>query len=81
MLEIQRIRAEKDALVKGLLKRNIHAETTLDEILAKDEAWRAAKTEMDTIAAEIDHGRANVMPFDVLLHQGPFVTERPFPVG
>ena len=30
MLEIQRIRAEKDALVKGLLKRNIQAETTLD---------------------------------------------------
>ena len=54
MLEIQRIRAEKDALVKGLLKRNIQAEATLDEILAKDQAWRSAKTEMDTIAAEMN---------------------------
>jgi len=54
MLEIQRIRAEKDALVQGLLKRNIHAESTLDEILSKDQAWRASKTELDTIAAEMN---------------------------
>ena len=43
--------------------------------------FRAADEVGDTIAAEIDHGRADVMPFDVLLHQRPFVTERPFPVG
>ncbi|MFM6934447.1 MAG: serine--tRNA ligase [Flavobacteriales bacterium] len=54
MLEIQRIRAEKDALVQGLLKRNIQAESTLDEILSKDQAWRASKTELDTIAAEMN---------------------------
>ena len=54
MLEIQRIRAEKDALVKGLLKRNIQAESTLDEILSKDAEWRSAKTEMDNIAAEMN---------------------------
>ena len=54
MLEIQRIRAEKDALVKGLLKRNIQAEATLDEILSKDQEWRAAKTELDNIAAEMN---------------------------
>ena len=54
MLEIQRIRAEKDALVEGLLKRNIQAESTLDEILAKDVEWRAAKTDMDNIAAEMN---------------------------
>ena len=41
----------------------------------------AAEEVRNPIAAEIDHGRANVMPFDVLLHQRPFVTERPFPVG
>lgn len=54
MLEIQRIRAEKDALVEALLKRNIQAESTLDEILAKDVEWRAAKTDMDNIAAEMN---------------------------
>jgi seryl-tRNA synthetase len=54
MLEIQRIRAEKDALVEGLLKRNIHAESTLDEILSKDVEWRAAKTDLDNIAAEMN---------------------------
>jgi seryl-tRNA synthetase len=54
MLEIQRIRTEKEALVKGLLKRNIQAEATLDEILSKDQEWRAAKTELDNIAAEMN---------------------------
>ena len=54
MLEIQRIRAEKDALVEGLLKRNIHAESTLDEILSKDVEWRATKTDLDNIAAEMN---------------------------
>ena len=43
MLEIQRLRTEKDAVLQGLQKRNIDATETVDAILAKDTEWRAKK--------------------------------------
>ncbi|MFM8596798.1 MAG: serine--tRNA ligase [Flavobacteriales bacterium] len=54
MLEIQRIRQEKDAIIAGLAKRNIDASSTLDEVLAIDQKWRTAKTALDTLAAEMN---------------------------
>jgi seryl-tRNA synthetase len=54
MLEIQRIRQEKDAIIAGLAKRNIDTSSTLDEILTLDQKWRAAKTSLDTLAAEMN---------------------------
>jgi seryl-tRNA synthetase len=54
MLEIQRIRQEKDAIIAGLAKRNIDASSTLDEILALDQQWRTAKTSLDQVAAEMN---------------------------
>ncbi|MFZ9658554.1 MAG: serine--tRNA ligase [Crocinitomicaceae bacterium] len=54
MLEIQRIRQEKDAIITGLAKRNIDASSTLDEILALDQQWRSAKTSLDQVAAEMN---------------------------
>lgn len=54
MLEIQRIRQEKDAIIAGLAKRNIDASSTLEEILALDQKWRTAKTALDTLAAEMN---------------------------
>jgi seryl-tRNA synthetase len=54
MLEIQRIRQEKDAIIAGLAKRNIDASGTLDEILALDQQWRTAKTSLDQVAAEMN---------------------------
>ena len=54
MLEIQRIRQEKDAIIAGLAKRNIDASSTLDEILALDQQWRSAKTSLDQVAAEMN---------------------------
>lgn len=52
MLEIQRIRNEKDAIVAGLKKRNIDALATLDSILALDAQWRSLKGELDQLGAE-----------------------------
>jgi seryl-tRNA synthetase len=54
MLEIQRIRAEKEAILAGLQKRNINAQETIDAILSKDSVWRSTKTESDLISAELN---------------------------
>lgn len=54
MLEIQRIRQEKEAIIAGLAKRNIDASSTLEEILALDQKWRTAKTALDSLAAEMN---------------------------
>jgi len=52
MLEIQRIRNEKDAIVAGLKKRNIDALPTLNQILEVDSQWRTLKGELDQLGAE-----------------------------
>jgi seryl-tRNA synthetase len=54
MLEIQRIRAEKEAILAGLQKRNINAQETIEAILSKDSEWRSTKTESDLISAELN---------------------------
>ena len=54
MLEIQRLRTEKDAVLQGLQKRNIDATATIDAILTKDTVWRAKKTELEIISAELN---------------------------
>lgn len=54
MLEITRIRTEKEAIIEGLKKRNIDATATLDAVLEADTNWRAAKTELESIAAELN---------------------------
>lgn len=52
MLEIQRIRNEKQAIIDGLKKRQIDATQTLEQILVLDTEWRKNKTSLDNIAAE-----------------------------
>lgn len=54
MLEITRIRTEKEAIIEGLKKRNIDATETLDAVLEADTNWRATKTELESIAAELN---------------------------
>lgn len=54
MLEIQRIRTDKETIIKGLQKRNIDANETIDSILKLDAEWRSSKTEMDGISAELN---------------------------
>ncbi len=52
MLEITRIRTEKDSIIEGLKKRNLDVAPTIDQILDKDQQWRSAKTDLEAIAAE-----------------------------
>lgn len=54
MLEIQRIRTDKEGIIAGLNKRHFDAAPVLDAIIEKDNAWRSAKTEMESIAAELN---------------------------
>lgn len=54
MLEIQRIRTEKEAVIEGLKKRNFDATPTINEILEKDQSWRETKSEMESITAEMN---------------------------
>lgn len=54
MLEITRIRTEKDAIIEGLKKRHFDAQPIIDEILEKDELWRKKKAAMESSSAEIN---------------------------
>lgn len=54
MLEITRIRSEKEVIIAGLRKRNIDATETLNKIIDLDQQWRNTKTELETIAAELN---------------------------
>ena len=54
MLEINRIRQEKEAIIAGLSKRNLDVRSTVDQILDLDSNWRNAKTEMESLSAELN---------------------------
>ena len=52
MLEITRIRAEKDILIEGLQKRGVDFSAQLNEITSLDESWRAKKTELESVQSD-----------------------------
>jgi len=52
MLEITRIRAEKDIIIEGLKKRAVDYSKEIEEIIATDGEWRSIKTELEAIQAE-----------------------------
>jgi seryl-tRNA synthetase len=52
MLEINRIRDDKNAILEGLQKRGIDATATLEYIVVADEKWRSVLSEMQDIQAE-----------------------------
>ena len=54
MLEIQRIRSEKDAIIEGLKKRNLDVTPILDSILSFDQSWRESKAELEAVSAELN---------------------------
>jgi seryl-tRNA synthetase len=54
MLEIARIRNEKDQVIASLKKRKIDAEKSIDRILELDGEWRSKKSEMEQFAAELN---------------------------
>ena len=52
MLQLQRIREDKDALIKALQKRNLDAAPLLESVLQLDEQRRSTQTELDNTLAE-----------------------------
>lgn len=54
MLEIQRIRNEKESVIEGLKKRHFDASSIVEEILRLDEGWRLKKSELETISSQLN---------------------------
>ena len=54
MLEIQRIRTEKESVITGLKKRNFDATEIVESLLTVDQQWRNSKTELESISAELN---------------------------
>ncbi|MFT5306399.1 MAG: seryl-tRNA synthetase [Flavobacteriales bacterium] len=54
MLELSRIRTDKDLIVERLKKRNIEAEATLNEIISLDEQRRTTQLQLDSELTEIN---------------------------
>ncbi len=54
MLEIQRLRSDKESVIEGLKKRHFDAEPIIKEILSKDEQWRQKKAEMQEISSKMN---------------------------
>lgn len=52
MLQLHKIREQKDAYVEALKKRNLDAAPLLDQVLELDEKRRATQTELDNTLAE-----------------------------
>ncbi|MCO5258702.1 MAG: serine--tRNA ligase [Crocinitomicaceae bacterium] len=60
MLEITRIRSEKEAIIEGLKKRHFDAKPIIDDILTKDESWRSLKSNMESILSEMNASAKNI---------------------
>ncbi|MCJ8291770.1 MAG: serine--tRNA ligase [Crocinitomicaceae bacterium] len=54
MLEIQRIRTDKEGIIEGLKKRHFDAAPIIETILDLDQQWRTSKMELESIAAEMN---------------------------
>lgn len=54
MLEIQRIRNEKEEIIEGLKKRHFDAAPIVDEVLTVDEQWRSKKGELESVASQMN---------------------------
>lgn len=52
MLEISRIKEQKEEIIELLKVRNFDAKQIIDDVLTLDQKWREAKGELDNISAE-----------------------------
>ena len=52
MLKLSRIRTDKEQVIAALSKRNINAESTINELLSLDTQWRGIKQELDRTLEE-----------------------------
>ena len=54
MLEIQKIRTEKESIIEGLKKRHFDASQIVQDVLSKDEEWRLEKAKLEEIASKMN---------------------------
>ncbi|MCO4813628.1 MAG: serine--tRNA ligase [Flavobacteriales bacterium] len=54
MLEIQRIRTEKESIIEGLKKRHFDASEIINDVLAADEKWRSEKAKLEDVASKMN---------------------------
>tara|TARA_R110002072_G_scaffold303044_1_gene492079 strand:- start:30451 stop:31722 length:1272 start_codon:yes stop_codon:yes gene_type:complete len=54
MLEIQRLRTEKESVIEGLKKRHFDASKIVVDVLSKDEKWRTEKTKLEETASKMN---------------------------
>ncbi len=54
MLEIQRIRNEKESVIEGLKKRHFDASSIVEEVLRTDELWRTKKSELEVVSSQLN---------------------------
>ena len=52
MLEIIKVRTDREAIIEGLKKRGIDATADMDALFTLDEHWRAKKAELESIQSE-----------------------------
>jgi len=54
MLEIQRIRTEKESVIEGLKKRHFDASEIVQNVLSTDEKWRLEKAKLEDVASKMN---------------------------
>ncbi|HIP32485.1 MAG TPA: serine--tRNA ligase [Crocinitomicaceae bacterium] len=54
MLEIQRLRTDKESVIEGLKKRHFDASEIVENVLSKDEEWRAEKAKLEEVASKMN---------------------------
>ena len=54
MLEIQRLRSEKESVIEGLKKRHFDASEIVETVLSKDGEWRAELGKLEDVASKLN---------------------------
>ena len=54
MLEIQRLRSEKESVIEGLKKRHFDASEIVNTVLSKDEQWRLEMAKMQEVSSKMN---------------------------
>ncbi len=54
MLEIQRLRSEKESVIEGLKKRHFDATEIVNSILSKDEQWRLEMAKLQEVSSKMN---------------------------
>ena len=54
MLEIQRLRSDKESVIEGLKKRHFDATDIVNSILSKDEQWRLEMSKMQDVSSKMN---------------------------